>query len=829
MTNHSEYQPISQSVDDEEADVAEPVPSSSASRPRRSSISKKIDLRKLDNAFKRWTESIAQKMKRKKKTEDLNARKEIWRSVFEPYIPPRTPELTAHSMQTKTLDHRPPMSQAEFDALVQGVREAILDGVHPKMIAKGSSGSYFARSKVDGRVQTVGVFKPKDEEPYGRLNPKTTKWLHRQFKWIIPFGRACLIPNLSYISEAAASLLDRRLEMYIVPRTGLVSLSSQAFFYDWIDRTAFKKGKPLPDKIGSLQYFLNGFTDASDFLRKNPFPGRAIAETYADDPHRHKTKAKRILNVLRICCGRTGDEDDFYDEEHEQDHRLFDVSEGLGNRPFYWTTALQDSFREELEKLVILDYLMLNTDRGLDNFMIKCCDIDHEKAPIDTTNTSRVDAPQMSEIRKSNPAISGVVVPPAAIPSMSALGTKAPGTATPNRRQSHIHIAAIDNSLSFPHEHPRGWRSFTYGWLYLPVSIIGRPFSEGTRNHFLPLLTSKSWWEETSWQLRQLFSLDPDFHPKMFNKQLAVIKGQAWNIVQSLKHEDEGPLELTRRQKVLVWNDEVESTHEMFKPEDEDHHESEDPFEDHEDRPSSPHASISTMPLPTPTARLSFGRPRPQRVISGPSRRSADFLNFTRPVSFSTTYSKVHPGTTGVAVLEQMERLDAVEASLKKLGGGVSGEDNPGNADGEVDVTESSPSASTRNNGPSAHISTPGRISRSSSSHTYTYSNDDGVPPIMTASFSGPFSPGGISDGLPAVVEEAPSSSTSEVGDEDLAHMSKSMSYMDARPSSHSRWMSQDGNRPRLEWIIDEGETPKPKMVVVERVETVNAKPFFSW
>jgi len=71
---------------------------------------------------------------------------------------------------------------------------------------------------------------------------QTTKWIHRQFRWIIPFGRACLIPNLrfgvmtspqmtflnfySYISEAAASLLDRRLELYIVPPTYLVSLSS---------------------------------------------------------------------------------------------------------------------------------------------------------------------------------------------------------------------------------------------------------------------------------------------------------------------------------------------------------------------------------------------------------------------------------------------------------------------------------------------------------------------------------------------------------------------------------------------------------------------------
>ena len=162
---------------------------------------------------------------------------------------------------------------------------------------------------------------------------------------------------------------------------------------------------------------------------------------------------------------------------------------------------------------------MLNTDRGLDNFMIKCCDIDHEKASVDTppVNTSHVDTPQMSEVRKSGPTTSGVVAPPTATPSMSALGTKTSGTSTPSRRRSHIHIAAIDNSLSFPHEHPRGWRSFTYGWLYLPVSIIGRPFSEGTRNHFLPLLTSKSWWEETSWQLRQLFALDPDFHPKMFD------------------------------------------------------------------------------------------------------------------------------------------------------------------------------------------------------------------------------------------------------------------------------------------------------------------------
>lgn len=41
------------------------------------------------------------------------------------------------------------------NSLTQSVRNAISAGIHPKMIAKGSSGSYFARAKVDGRVQTV--------------------------------------------------------------------------------------------------------------------------------------------------------------------------------------------------------------------------------------------------------------------------------------------------------------------------------------------------------------------------------------------------------------------------------------------------------------------------------------------------------------------------------------------------------------------------------------------------------------------------------------------------------------------------------------------------
>jgi phosphatidylinositol 4-kinase type 2 len=64
----------------------------------------------------------------------------------------------------------------------------------------------------------VGVFKPKNEEPYGRLNPKWTKWMH---KLCCPcsFGRSCLIPNQGYLSEAGASLVDQKLQLKIVPKT----------------------------------------------------------------------------------------------------------------------------------------------------------------------------------------------------------------------------------------------------------------------------------------------------------------------------------------------------------------------------------------------------------------------------------------------------------------------------------------------------------------------------------------------------------------------------------------------------------------------------------
>ena len=69
-------------------------------------------------------------------------------------------------------------------SIVQAVEQAIEHDVHPRRNAKGSSGSYLARDEAGDIVGCVhasclsspsSVFKPKDEEPYGRLNPKARR------------------------------------------------------------------------------------------------------------------------------------------------------------------------------------------------------------------------------------------------------------------------------------------------------------------------------------------------------------------------------------------------------------------------------------------------------------------------------------------------------------------------------------------------------------------------------------------------------------------------------------------------------------------------------
>ena len=112
-----------------------------------------------------------------------------------------------------------------FTDIVRQAEAAIDQGVDPIRIYQGSSGSYFVKN-TDGK--TIGVYKPKDEEPYGRLNPKWTKWMHR-ICCPCCFGRSCLIPNQGYMSEAGASLVDSKLDLNIVPKTKVGRRSSHTY------------------------------------------------------------------------------------------------------------------------------------------------------------------------------------------------------------------------------------------------------------------------------------------------------------------------------------------------------------------------------------------------------------------------------------------------------------------------------------------------------------------------------------------------------------------------------------------------------------------------
>ncbi|KAI8956079.1 phosphatidylinositol 3 and 4-kinase-domain-containing protein [Xylaria longipes] len=504
-----------------------------------------VDLKAINARLERWADEIASKFKRAKgRQSGEEARPEIHYSVFHPPagVRPATAETLAAMPE-------PDMSKAEFDQIVKSVRIAINQGMHPSMITQGSSGSYFARN-TDGKI--VGVFKPKDEEPYAAGNPKWNKWIHRN---LFPcfFGRACLIPNLSYVSEAAAYTLDCQLRTNMVPYTDVVWFSSKSFHYPYWDRRSFyRKKKPLPAKPGSFQVFLKGFKDANIFLREHPWPDQYWSGLRSNDTHRNRRK-KWAAN-----CRPTSRPVD--DEFESDDEHTTGEQRPLGPDNFMWTESLKQSFREELEKLVILDYIMRNTDRGLDNWMVKVdwetqavsiaseppqlrMDLvdeeEHEEGarPVDLPQRTQSTSPQPHPYRVQKPMNTG------------------DSSKVPNPK---ISIGAIDNSLSWPWKHPDAWRSFPFGWLFLPVDLIGRPFSQKTRDHFLALLTSTTWWSQTSHELRKVFQIDPDFQEKMFSRQMAVMKGQAWNVVETLKTPDHGPLELTRRARVCVWDDLVD-------------------------------------------------------------------------------------------------------------------------------------------------------------------------------------------------------------------------------------------------------------------------------
>ncbi|VDK22480.1 unnamed protein product [Anisakis simplex] len=166
-------------------------------------------------------------------------------------------------------------------------------------------GSYFVRNK-DG--ENIGVFKPRDEEPFAEHNPKWPKYLQR-FLCFCCFGRACLIPKSGFLSEAGASLVDERLQLNIVPKTRIIRMASQSFFYP---KKLCGRDEVRP-KIGSYQVFVHGYKPAIE-----------IASEWINDDVRSPLSADEKARFLHL-----------------------------------------------FQKMCILDYVIRNTDRNNDNWLIK--------------------------------------------------------------------------------------------------------------------------------------------------------------------------------------------------------------------------------------------------------------------------------------------------------------------------------------------------------------------------------------------------------------------------------------------------------------------------
>lgn len=337
-----------------------------------------------------------------------------------------------------------------FSAIVRQVEEAIENGLYPKRIAQGSSGSYFLQNS---KQEIVGVFKPKNEEPYGHLNPKWLKWMHRM---CCPccFGRSCLPPNQGYLSEAGASLVDQKLNLNVVPKTRIVQLAAPTFNYSRIDRAKAETKQRIMEKypyigrrfhrlglmakIGSMQLFVNDYKDASYWLTQ-----------FEQEP-------------------LTGDV-----------HRQFQL---------------------QFERLVILDYIIRNTDRGRDNWLIKC----QREACADPLN-------------------------------------KMP--------YKGVQIAAIDNGLAFPFKHPDEFRTYPFHWAWLKQAR--EPFSEETTKAVLPLIDDLDFVLELCDDLKRLFETDQGFNVHVFERQMSVMRGQILNLCQALK-EGKSPVQLVQMPPMLI-------------------------------------------------------------------------------------------------------------------------------------------------------------------------------------------------------------------------------------------------------------------------------------
>uniref|UniRef100_A0A0N5CAH2 Phosphatidylinositol 4-kinase type 2 n=1 Tax=Strongyloides papillosus TaxID=174720 RepID=A0A0N5CAH2_STREA len=353
-----------------------------------------------------------------------------------------------------------------------------------------------------------------------------------------------------YLSEAGASYIDQKLGLNVVPPTRIAIFAAPTFNYSRIERAKARtkqritnsypriervfKRIGLPKKIGSLQVFVRDYEDAYIVLRK------------------WETK-----------------EADF--PELSKKHFLL-----------------------QFQKLAMLDYIIRNTDRGNDNWLIKTIppsqddnkerddEINMNMHPIQpiveeenlidledgekNTSTKEIneivnednndDDHKMKEEEVKNSDYPGKVNDVKNIEKIIENDSKRKGFSTSipktkeeyrlleemeNKNVPKYFVAAIDNGLAFPFKHPDEFRGYPYGWMYLPFAK--EPFLPEIITEYVPILENAFFVRELCEELKKIFQRDSGFDKRIFSRQMAVMRGQIFNLKEALK-DGKSPYEL---------------------------------------------------------------------------------------------------------------------------------------------------------------------------------------------------------------------------------------------------------------------------------------------
>lgn len=368
-----------------------------------------------------------------------------------------------------------------------------------------------------------------------------------------------------YLSEAGASLVDQKLNLNIVPKTRVVRLVSETFNYPRIDRQKAKLKKTIKEHYPSARFNRMSLPPKVIFQHKSfiPFFVQYLVNAILSPSHFLQTGSFQLfVNGYKDA--------DFWLRRFEQEP----LSKNVAN-----------NFQLEFEKLVVLDYIIRNTDRGNDNWLIK-----YEQPKVENLRNSHLQTNgikthshnnhyvHLVEINDSSKVLDddfngAISVGSSSKSSDSAIsvhsnnnefGASTSGSATINDNRKlptfvednwnivklpKIEIAAIDNGLAFPFKHPDSWRAYPYHWAWLSQAKI--PFSNAIKEHVLPLLSDLNFVEELCSDLYELFKQDKGFDKRLFERQMAVMRGQILNLTQALK-DNKSPVQLVQMPAVIV-------------------------------------------------------------------------------------------------------------------------------------------------------------------------------------------------------------------------------------------------------------------------------------